>query len=124
MKKTPISFILLIIFLLTGCVTTGVNYSKDNPNEFTAMGWNGGSVQTHGKKVNESQYFISVKGAGACSEEQIMEEANRVAKELAEGNKYETDFKVAPYQYGSSNGLLYFDHSALKVEGTVDILSE
>lgn len=111
------------ILVFSGCVTTGVSYSKKNPSEFSASGWNGGSLGTRGEKIGEGLYFITVKGAGACSPEQVMEEAIRVAEELADGQKYRTDFETKPYRYNSSGGGYFFTHDAFLVEGTVRVLS-
>jgi len=121
--KTKI-VLLFLISLLAGCVSTSteVSFSQENPGAFYASRWNGGAIQIDGRILSESRYQITAKGAGSCSEEQIMEEWIFVADFLAAGREYTSQTKTKEYRYQTSAGLFMYNHDALMIYGTIEIL--
>ncbi|MFC1498291.1 hypothetical protein ACFLS1_07470 [Verrucomicrobiota bacterium] len=100
MKK--LIYPLIICLSLSGCVSTGIRYSRKDPSEFYASKRKTGAIRISGRKVSETEYLIVARGEGICTEEQVKEAWLEIAQELAAGRPIETELETKDYSYSAS----------------------
>ncbi len=114
--------LLALVSSLVGCVSSGVSFSKENPNDFSALKWKPGAIDISGEKLSEKEYLIVAKGAGICTEEQVTEAWNEIADELAGGRVYESQHEINEHAYSASGGIITTQHTGIMVSGKIRIL--
>ncbi len=100
---------------------------KSDPNRFHASKWYGGRITLEAVKLSAKKFEIKAKGAGACSEDQVMRAWLEVADQLSEGEVYEKETKVSEYEYRAPAPITiaslggYTQHKGIMIEGHISL---